>query len=108
MGVSTRPGLTVTTATPEFEWSAVSGADGYVLQIATDAAFTQNLMEEDVTGASFTPAAALADDTYYWRVKTVSGADESPWSEVWSVTVDAVEDVEYLLYLPMIVGDNGG
>jgi serine protease len=101
-------GTTVTTATPEFEWSPISGADGYVLQIATDAAFTQNLMEEDIASASFTPAADLADDTYYWRVKTVIGADESLWSEVWSVTVDAVEDVEYLIYLPMIIGDDGG
>jgi hypothetical protein len=93
----------VTTNTPTFDWSNVAGATGYTLQIATDAAFTQSLIEVDVAASTHTPAAPLADDLYYWRVKATAGADESLWSAVWKVTVDAIEDVEFLVYLPMIV-----
>ena len=63
-------GSTGVVATPTFTWSAVAGATSYDIQVATDPSFTNIVASATgLTGASYTPASALADDTvYYWQV----------------------------------------
>lgn len=56
-------------ASPSLSWNAVSGASGYQLQVATDAAFTNIVYATTVPTTSHTVATALAGDTdHYWRV----------------------------------------
>jgi hypothetical protein len=61
-------------ASPVLRWIAVQGASTYTIQIATDTAFTQLLLNYPLitAGASHTPAPLTPGGTYYWRVRSVS------------------------------------
>jgi hypothetical protein len=66
-------GTIVNTMTPQFQWSAVTGAVGYLIFIADAAAFqTEDLFFFDsvsVTTNSYTPSNLLLDGhTYHWQV----------------------------------------
>jgi hypothetical protein len=54
----------------EFSWQALPGAISYHLQVATDQAFSNIILDEaGLTATNFLPASALQTDTrYYWRV----------------------------------------
>lgn len=81
-------GGTITTGTPTFSWSAVTGAASYNLEVSTSETFTGTLtLDQTVTGAtSYTPSSALSNDTYYWRVS--SNLAPTQFSSVWSFTVN--------------------
>ncbi len=66
-------------------WSAVSGAASYELDVATDAAFTSfvpgyNNFSVATTSSSMT--GLLAGSTYYYRVKAVNASGSSPASNI--------------------------
>ena len=65
-------GLTIK---PTFNWSAVSGALSYTLEIATNSNFsTITQTVSNITSLPFTITTPLAENTaYYWRVKTANG-----------------------------------
>ncbi len=73
-------------AAPDFDlnWGAVA-ADGYTVQIATDAGFTSIVVDSIGTAGSTAkaPLASLEYDViYYWRVRPeVSGGPENPWTD---------------------------
>jgi RHS repeat-associated protein len=56
----------------------------YHVDLATDAAFTQNFVTSgDIASAATSwavPSALTAGTTYYWRVKSYNGTSWSPWS----------------------------
>ena len=57
--------------TPTFQWTAVTGAASYLLQLDTAASFNSpNLRNVTVLGGttSYTPTSPLADGSWYWRV----------------------------------------
>lgn len=74
--------------TPTLEWEAVTGAEHYILQYSTDPNFPDDnsTFEEETNATSFTPDQRPNDENVYWRVRAVSGASESTWSEVWQFT----------------------
>lgn len=54
---------------PTFSWTASSSSNSYLIEIATDAGFSNIILSQSVTGTSFQPAAALPTNTQiYWRV----------------------------------------
>lgn len=54
---------------PTFTWSAVAGANDYRLEVATDAAFSNVVIDQVVTGTSHAVTSALSTSTnHYWRV----------------------------------------
>jgi len=54
---------------PVFTWLAGTQADTYVLEVATDPAFSNVIIDEVVGGTSFQPVFALNSQTeYFWRV----------------------------------------
>ncbi len=57
---------------PDFEWTAVTGADSYALEVDDDPAFgSPAIAETGIVGTSFTPGANLdAVTTYHWRVSS--------------------------------------
>jgi hypothetical protein len=68
--------------TPTFRWEAMRGASQYRLQYSTSPTFDSGLVTINTHNTSFTPTSPLPNDqNYYWRVKTLSGAAESEWSE---------------------------
>jgi uncharacterized repeat protein (TIGR01451 family) len=86
------------------DWSYVvsweSGAwatlvDHYVLQEATDSAFTQNVQEYETTETSlFIDKNGSYSDFYYYRVRADDGWGEGPWSNVESVSLPYYDDFE--------------
>jgi len=78
--ISPADGSVVHDAAPTFVWGSVSGVNAYRIQVAEDGAFTSPTIDETTSGATFSPASALADDTtYHWRV----GASNSCGSGAW-------------------------
>lgn len=75
---------------PIFQWSAVPGAQGYELVVATDASFSRPVITR--AGDSCLPATAWQCDTslsygttYYWKVKDMS-SPSATWSAVSAFT----------------------
>lgn len=84
-----------------FRWEAVSGADSYIIQMATDEAMTQIVMAQEITTNTFDTDCRINLEKlplgdYYWRVKTRIPNAGDKWSEVQKFTIsleDAVENV---------------
>lgn len=101
--VSPAAGVSVTTATPTFDWTDVIDPDGdavtYEMQADNNGcAFASP--EINVTGlvvSTYTPPVALANGTYCWRARAVDQFGViGPWSTTFSVSMvlsafDAVE-----------------
>jgi hypothetical protein len=76
---------------PQFAWSEPLDARAYRFALATDAAFSDPLIETDtLTAATFTPTAPLPLGTYYWRLGSIDGdGRRGPWSDVQAFEVVA-------------------
>jgi hypothetical protein len=72
------------------DWAAVSGADFYKLDVATDTSFTNKVVNDvTVSGTSTTQSGLSASTTYYVRVRAGNAAGVSPNSNVASFTTQA-------------------
>jgi hypothetical protein len=82
---------------PRFEWTAVSGAISYELQLGgLDSPST--VLNASVT--SFTPPSPLLMTVYFWRVRAIGSNDVvSAWSEMWTVTINAASSASPSLTL---------
>ena len=76
--------------TATLSWTENGTATNWVLQYATDANFSENLVEVNISGTPFKDLSGLSPETiYYARVKSVLGSDESSWSDVENFTTIA-------------------
>jgi len=68
-----------------FRWNAVTGADCYVWQLATDAGFTKIVCTRETADPQFNTSVQLNikedNKTYYWRVRTRKANARDVWSE---------------------------
>jgi hypothetical protein len=72
---------------PNFKWSAVSGASGYILHVSTSPGFSTVVINMLVGSTSSIPTTSLAGDrVYYWRVRAVGPITSSDWSDVFMFT----------------------
>lgn len=66
---------------PTLNWTPATGALGYDVEIATDAAFTTIVASGRVDGTVYTPPAPLAADTqHHVRVRAVNPCGAGDWS----------------------------
>ena len=66
---------------PTLQWSAVAGATGYFVQIATSATFTTIVDSATLTGNSYTSAVLLnIGQTYHWRVRSINPCGDSAFA----------------------------
>ncbi|MET0230681.1 MAG: hypothetical protein ABW186_07100, partial [Rhodanobacteraceae bacterium] len=77
-------GATNVSAQPTFTWSAASQASSYLIEIATDAAFSNIILSQTVTDTTFQPTAALPLDTQIWWRVTANNDCGSGVSQVFS------------------------
>lgn len=76
-------GATGVATVPTFTWQAVTDAEGYEIQIATDAGFSTIIDSDIVEGTSYTSGVSLLPKTtYYWRVRAVNPCGDGAWSAV--------------------------
>jgi len=77
------PGSTGIVTRPTYQWTAASGAVDYLIEVATDAAFTQIIESAVVVGTSYTSNVLLGSSTqHFWRLtpRNFCGASASPSS----------------------------
>ncbi|MEJ5245830.1 MAG: right-handed parallel beta-helix repeat-containing protein, partial [Bacteroidota bacterium] len=74
---------------PTLQWNAAATATGYIVQVSTSSTFATTIVNETVTGTSRALSNLQYLTTYYWRVKSVRGSEESDWSAVWSFTTES-------------------
>lgn len=102
--VSPENGGATNDATPTFEWSSVTDPSGvtYTLQVDNDPDFSSPEVDNaGLTPVTYTPATALADDNYSWRVRAHDGAGNvGDWSEVWTLLIDTIPPAAPLLQSP--------
>ncbi len=67
-------GATGVSTTPAFTWGAASGATSYALIVSTSSTYASPVINQTgLTGTSFTPSSALANNTlYYWKVSATN------------------------------------
>ena len=67
------------------DWDEPSGAEEYVLQIATDEYYTNIILnEEGILSSNYTVQGLTNDQWYYWRVKAEGVQGTSLWSNIWA------------------------
>jgi uncharacterized delta-60 repeat protein len=79
-------------AAPTFQWTASSGVSTYTLQVATDAAFTAVLFEQqNIAGPPVSPSLNLTSSTqYFWKVIAIgAGGSTTATNAPFSFTTPA-------------------
>ena len=73
---------------PTLRWKASSGATRYHVQISSSAGFASPADESNTTALAYTPRVALADGTYYWRVRAGTMLEWGSYSQSRSFVKD--------------------
>ncbi|MDY6877594.1 MAG: hypothetical protein SWK90_15535 [Chloroflexota bacterium] len=73
--------------TPEFEWSSVSGATSYRIQVDDNSSFSSPEIDTPTSNHYYTPEPPLSPGTYYWHVLASNSCGDGLWSYTWSVTI---------------------
>lgn len=79
--------------TPTLDWSDMSGASLYVIQVDDNSDLGSPEIEATVPNSQYTPWPPLAQDRYYWRVRTYTSCGYGIWSAVHSFDVVGVPPV---------------
>lgn len=83
---------------PYFEWSGMSSATGYTIQIAKNMTFSSLLVSASSVKSYYTPSVNLpANIPLYWRVQVKAVNGPSRWSEVRSFTAPVAPSIPALL-----------
>ncbi len=76
---------------PSFSWKLTEGAVSYKVELSSNSAFKSISKTYAANGLSYTPNTALANGTWYWRVRGVSaGAKVGPPSVVRRIVLGPV------------------
>lgn len=82
-------GATNVSTQPTMDWTDVSGAATYHLQISFNNNFTALALDQTgITSSQFAVIAGILSGTtqYFWRVAAINVGGEGPWSAVWNFT----------------------
>lgn len=76
--------------TPTFDWSDVSDATVYKLEVSNSNTFSSlEINQSSLSSSTYTPSSTVSDGTWYWRVRAKdSQGNWGGWSSIWSVIID--------------------
>jgi Tol biopolymer transport system component len=74
--------------TPDFAWNVAANAVDYTIEVATSPAFDTIAFTQTLSELTAVPATALADGSYFWRVRGNNAAGAGSWSAVWQFTIE--------------------
>ncbi|MFZ4777900.1 MAG: DUF4962 domain-containing protein, partial [Terrimicrobiaceae bacterium] len=72
---------------PSLRWNRVEGAEDYRVQVAKDAAFSVDVLDDRTPITRFVAPKGLAPGKYFWRVAAIKGKQTGEFSEVLTFTV---------------------
>jgi hypothetical protein len=86
--VSPANGATGVSTTPTLDWSDVTGATSYDVQVCSDSGCTNVVRSQTgLTASQWTVSPALNNSTtYYWRARAVNSCGAGAWSTTWNFT----------------------
>jgi len=84
--------------TPTLTWSAVSGADDYLVELAMDDSFSTIVVSDTVAATSYSGFTLNEGETYSWRV-TAQATGDSATSSIFDFTTKVV----YRIHLPAVL-----
>jgi len=91
-------GGTATTLYPQFDWSSVSNAISYHIQVGTDSGFNSSIISQDyLVDNSYTiplDKVLTNGNTYYWKVRSFNQYGYSDWSSTRSFIVNSTAIIE--------------
>lgn len=71
----------------DFQWTGHIAASGYHLQVATDEAFEEVIINEtNIPQTSYLAVGLDLNTQFYWRVMMLSPCSENEWSEIYTFT----------------------
>ena len=71
--------------TPTISWNQEPNSGSYGVQVSEDG-FNTFIVDEEVAETNLTTPTLAYSTEYSWRVRGISGADQSEWSQPWSFT----------------------
>lgn len=81
--------LVNSTRSVEFEWSSISDAESYELQVSTINDFSSLVtIKEDLTQPLCTIDKLMFSTNYYWRVRAIKENKQSEWSSIRKLTTE--------------------
>ena len=81
-------GAVVGTQKPTFDWTNVTGATGYTIQISRYSNMSSATVNANTTASSYVPGSNLPKNvTLYWRVRSRGGLGTSAWTAVRTFTI---------------------
>lgn len=76
--------------TGKLKWQAVTDAEKYEIQTATDLAFNSvKDNDADIAAIEFSYTNYDEEAKYYWRARAIAGTTTGPWSDIWNFTTEA-------------------
>ncbi len=89
--ISPSNGSTGVSTSPTLNWSSVSGASSYRLQVSTSSSFSTTFYDNSgITGNTKQLSGLSINTKYYWRVNASNSNVTSSWSSVYSFTAQSV------------------
>lgn len=90
-------GSGTTDTTPYFDWSDVSGTLNYEILVDNNSDFSSPLINQTgLTVSEYTAASALANGTYYWKVRGTNASGAGTYSSTWNFSIGAAPGVPVL------------
>lgn len=87
--ISPSNGATSVALTPNLDWSDVSGATSYSVQVSTNSGSSYNVVNQTgLTSSNYSISSGVLSNStiYYWRVSASNSGGSSSWSSVFSFT----------------------
>jgi len=103
-------GSSTSDTTPYFDWSSVSGATLYHIQVDDNSSFSSPEIDTTTSDSDYTPESPLSPDThYYWHVQASNACGTRSWSAVWAFTTPAPAPAPApsgsRIYLPIVANN---
>ncbi len=94
--------------TPTFTWVAAAQAVSYDLQVATDPAFANIVVNQaGLSGTSYALTSPLGGGTaHYWRVRPANACGAGPWSATWAFVTATGGSASFCRDLNLAIPDN--
>ena len=95
--------------TPVLDWQDVYGALSYSIQVATNNAFDETLIDESTEMSEYEiPLSYLVNqNTYYWRVRADLGSSNTEWSRIYIFETFTVDYSKIISFQGILSDENG-